>query len=233
MSDAAGPPDPAPSTAGVWCIVVAGGAGRRFGTAKQFEQLGGRTVVERAVAAARPAVEGVVVVVPAEHLGAVSAEALGADSVVAGGATRAGSVRAGLDAVPMQAEVVLVHDAARPLATTALFERVRDEVLAGSASVVPVVAVVDTIRRVDGGVVDRDELRAVQTPQGFDASTLRRAHERAGEATDDAGLVEALGVAPTLVEGERTNLKLTGPEDLTIAASLLAQVSCGGGDSQP
>jgi len=217
----------------VWCIVVAGGAGRRFGTAKQFEQLGGRTVVERAVAAARPAVEGVVVVVPAEHLGAVSAEALGADSVVAGGATRAGSVRAGLDAVPMQAEVVLVHDAARPLATTALFERVRDEVLAGSASVVPVVAVVDTIRRVDGGVVDRDELRAVQTPQGFDASTLRRAHERAGEATDDAGLVEALGVAPTLVEGERTNLKLTGPEDLTIAASLLAQVSCGGGDSQP
>src|SRR5690606_20284537 len=195
----------------VWGIVVAGGAGRRFGSAKQFARLGGGTVLERSLAAARGAVDAaavgvpaepvrepgvaglgadavvrgggtvlersraaargavdaVVVVVPAEHVGEPEVAGLGADAVVAGGATRADSVRAGLAAVPGDAEVVLVHDAARPLASTELFERVRDAVLGGAGAVVPVVPVVDTIRHVDGGVVDRDQLRAVQTPQGF------------------------------------------------------------------
>jgi len=209
----------------VWCIVVAGGAGRRFGSAKQFARLGGGTVLERSLAAARGAVDAVVVVVPAEHVAEPEVAGLGADAVVAGGATRADSVRAGLAAVPGDAEVVLVHDAARPLASTELFERVRDAVLGGAGAVVPVVPVVDTIRHVDGGVVDRDQLRVVQTPQGFDAALLRRAHAGGGDATDDAGLVEAIGAPVTMVEGESTNLKLTGPEDLAVAAALLGGVT--------
>ncbi|HKY15273.1 MAG TPA: 2-C-methyl-D-erythritol 4-phosphate cytidylyltransferase, partial [Microthrixaceae bacterium] len=101
-----------PSPRGVWVIVVAGGSGQRFGSAKQFAELGGRSVIERAVAGARPHAEGVVVVVPE----GASLTVPGADVVVVGGATRAGSVRAGLAAVPEEAAVVLVHDAARPLA---------------------------------------------------------------------------------------------------------------------
>jgi 2-C-methyl-D-erythritol 4-phosphate cytidylyltransferase len=205
---------------GVWCVVVAGGSGRRFGAAKQFEALGSSSVLQHAVAAARSSAEGVVVVLPGDAVDQAGAT-ISADAVVPGGDTRAGSVRAGLGAVPADAQVVLVHDAARPLASEALFARVRDAVRAGAEAVVPVVAVTDTIRRVGGGVVDRDELRAVQTPQGFRADVLRRVHADGGDATDDAGLVEAAGGAVVLVDGERANLKITEPEDLVVAAALL------------
>ena len=155
-----------------------------------------------------------------------------ADVVVAGGATRSASVRAGLAAVPDGAAVVLVHDAARPLATEALFERVVAAVRAGAAAAVPAVPVVDTIRRLDGGVVDRDLLRAVQTPQGFDAAVLRDVHRTEPDASDDAGLVEAAGGHVELVEGERENLKLTDPIDAVVAEALLAARSgfADGGD---
>ena len=230
--------DATPTAQGeVWCIVVAGGSGRRFGAAKQFEALGDSSVLQLAVSAASTTADGVVVVLPGDAIDQAGAT-ISADAVVPGGDTRAGSVRAGLAAVPDTAQVVLVHDAARPLATSELFERVRDAVRAGAEAVVPVVAVSDTIRRVGGGVVDRDELRAVQTPQGFRAEVLRRVHDRGGEATDDAGLVEAAGGRVVLVDGERTNLKITEPEDLAIAAALLgrpgsslASSGRGGGDS--
>lgn len=215
--------------ASVWCIVVAAGSGSRFGGAKQFEVLAGDRVVDRSVATAAACCDGVVVVLPP---GAATGDAPpGVDRAVAGGASRSASVRAGLEALPSEARVVLVHDAARPLAGEQLFRRVVDAVRAGAAAVVPVVDVIDTVRSVDGGVVDRTRLRAVQTPQGFDAATLRRAHAAGGDATDDAGLVEAIGAQVTLVDGERTNLKLTEPADLVVAEALLAERDRVGGDS--
>jgi 2-C-methyl-D-erythritol 4-phosphate cytidylyltransferase len=218
----------------VWCIVVAGGSGRRWGGAKQFEDLRGARVIDRSVASAASACDRVVAVVPADAAGAPVTEVPDADVVVVGGASRSASVRAGLDAVPTNAGIVLVHDAARPLASPALFARVIDAVRAGHVAVVPAVPVVDTIRQLDGGVVDRDRLRAVQTPQGFDAATLRRVHLGEPDASDDAGLVEAAGGVVELVEGERANLKLTDPVDRTMAEALLdaaAQLARSGADA--
>lgn len=222
----------------VWCVVVAGGSGRRYGGAKQFERLAGRRVIDHSVAAAASVCDGVVAVLPADALGGDDGAVPGASAVVAGGDTRAGSVRAGLSAVPDDAEVVLVHDAARPLASGELFARVVAAVRAGAVAVVPVVPLADTIREVldgDSRVVDRDRLRAVQTPQGFDAAALRAAHSAGGEATDDAGLVEAAGGAVTLVEGEVANRKITDPGDRLVAEAVLADraPSGGGGGDSP
>lgn len=213
----------ADGAAGVWCVVVAGGSGSRFGGAKQFRRIGGRRVLDLAVDAAREVCAGVVVVLPADALDGPDGDVAAADAVVAGGSTRSGSVRAGLAAVPADAEVVLVHDAARPLASAELFGRVVDAVRSGADAVVPAVAVVDTIRRpgADGATVDRDQLRAVQTPQGFRASALRDAHAGRAEATDDASLVQAAGGQVVLVEGERSNIKLTDPTDLVVAEALV------------
>jgi 2-C-methyl-D-erythritol 4-phosphate cytidylyltransferase len=134
---------------------------------------------------------------------------------VAGGASRSASVRAGLAAVPADAEVVVVHDAARPAARPALFESVVAAVLAGADAAIPGVPLVDTVKRVAGGVVvetlDRTALVAVQTPQAFRAAVLREAE---GEATDDAALVEAAGGRVVVVPGDPANLKVTEPADL-------------------
>ncbi len=223
--------DPAAPASDVWCIVVAGGSGRRWGGAKQFELLEGRRVIDRSVDAAREAGARVVAVVPADDEGAPVCDVPSADLVVVGGATRSESVRSGLAVVPAEATIMLVHDAARPLASEALFRRVIDAVRSGSEAVVPVVPVVDTIRSIYGGVVDRDSLRAVQTPQGFEASTLRRVHSDLPDASDDAGLVEAVGVSVALVVGERRNLKLTDPADRVIASAWLAADSDDAADS--
>lgn len=213
----------------VWAIVVAGGSGSRFGDCvpKQFLDLGGLRVIDWAVAAAGAACDGVVAVLPAAHLSATLPVGV---VPVAGGATRSESVRAGLSAVPDDAAVVVVHDAARPLADPALFERVVGAVRAGADGAVPGVPVPDTVKRVDsaGRVVetpDRGALRAVQTPQAFRADVLRRAHAGAGEATDDAALVEAAGGAVVVVDGDPSNLKITGPDDLVRAEILLARRS--------
>lgn len=202
----------------IWSIVVAAGSGQRYGAAKQFEPLAGARVVDHSLAVAARHSDGVVVVVPP---GEPVPDALRADVVVEGGATRSESVRRGLAAVPGDATIVLVHDAARPAATDALFRRVIDAVLGGAAVAVPAIEVADTIRHRDGGVVDRAELLAVQTPQGFDAAALRAAHANGGEATDDASLVEARGGTVVTVAGERTNIKITEPADLVVAAQTL------------
>lgn len=206
----------------MWCIVVAGGSGARWGGAKQFEDLGGIRVIDRAVCSAVAAGAQVVAVVPSSSSGEPVTSVPGATFVVTGGSSRSDSVRAGLSVVPPEASVVLVHDAARPLASVELFRRVTERVLSGADAVIPALAVVDTIRHVEGGVVDRDDLRAVQTPQGFDARALRRAHAREPDATDDASLVEAQGARVVLVEGERRNLKLTDPQDMIVALAWLA-----------
>ena len=199
----------------VWAIVVAAGRGSRFGGPKQFAELEGRRVVDWALVASRSVADGVVLVVPAAHL---DDEAPAADVVVAGGATRSESVRAGLGAVPAGADVVVVHDAARPFAAPALFEAVVACVRGGADAAIPGVAIGDTVKRVVGGRVlgtlDRDELVAVQTPQAFAADVLRRAHAAGGDATDDAALVEAAGGRVMVVPGDPANTKITLRTDL-------------------
>jgi 2-C-methyl-D-erythritol 4-phosphate cytidylyltransferase len=209
----------------VWAIVVAAGSGSRFGESvpKQFLDLGGRRLFDRAAAAAAAACDGVVAVVPAAFL---DTAVVTGGTAVAGGATRSASVRAGLAAVPEDADIIVVHDAARPLAGPDLFERVVAAVRAGADGAVPGVAVPDTIKRVDPGgrvveTLDRPPLRAIQTPQAFAAGVLRRAHAGGADATDDAALVEALGGTVVVVDGDPANLKITGPEDLRRAGALL------------
>jgi 2-C-methyl-D-erythritol 4-phosphate cytidylyltransferase len=195
--------------------VVAAGSGSRFGGQKQFEEIEGRRVVDWGLAASRTIADGVVLVVPADH---VEDGAAAADVVVVGGATRSASVRAGLEAVPDDAHMVVVHDAARPFAAPALFEAVVAAVEAGADAAVPGVPLADTVKRVVGGEVvetlDRDELVAVQTPQAFAADALRQAHAGAGEATDDAALVEATGGRVVVVPGDPANTKITLRTDL-------------------
>ena len=205
----------------VWTVIVAAGSGTRFGGAKQYLELAGARVVDRSVAAAAQVSDGVVVVVPGGDVKAESAR-LAASAVVAGGASRAASVRNGLEAVPDDAAIICVHDAARPLAGADVYERVVEEVRSGAAGAVPVMPVTDTIRRVDGGVVDRSTLQAVQTPQAFRAELLRAAHADAADATDDASLVEAAGYAVVAVEGHPRNIKITHPDDLAAAEAWLA-----------
>ena len=204
-----------------WAIVVAAGGGTRFGAAKQFAPLGGVSVLERAVATARDTCAGVVVVLAA----GAQWDASEGVRVVTGGATRSDSVRAGLAAVPDDAEIVVVHDAARPLASRQLFESVIDAVAGGADGAVPAIAVADTVKRVrDHRVVEtvpRDGLVAVQTPQAFRAAALRAAHRAGALGTDDAELVEANGGVVVVVEGERDNFKLTVAADLDLAQALL------------
>jgi len=204
---------------GVWTVVVAAGSGTRFGGPKQLEDLGGQTVLARSLATARDASQGVVVVLPAELLDAGAAT--GADAIVSGGATRSASVRSGLAAVPDAAEIVLVHDAARPLASLGLYDAVVAAVRGGADAALPGAPIHDTVRHRDGGVLDRDALVAVQTPQGFRAAALRAAHAPGGEATDDVALVEAAGGRVVVVPGDERNLKITHPSDLVVARALL------------
>lgn len=214
----------------MWSIVVAGGAGRRFGEPKQFSSLGGRPVFSWAVEACRAVSEGVVLVVPS---GSEPAGSFGADRVVPGGTTRADSVRRGLDAVPPEADVIVVHDAARPLAPSTLFNAILEELNQhGVAGAVPGLTPNDTIKMVDPSMnvtntLDRASLVAVQTPQAFWAEALRDAHARAQDAhdiaaTDDAMLVESSGGRVRVVAGHPDNIKITTPGDLATAERLLA-----------
>jgi 2-C-methyl-D-erythritol 4-phosphate cytidylyltransferase len=212
------PAEPADPTSPVWVIVVAAGSGSRFGGAKQYAPLAGRRVLDWSIDAARSVADGVVLVVPPEQ---AADEEPAVDAVVAGGDTRSESVRAGLGLVPEDAAVVLVHDGARPLASHALFRSVADAVVSGADAVVPVVPVVDTITDEHGVPVDRDGLRAVQTPQGFAATALRAVHRGRPDATDDGSLVVAAGGRLRHVHGERWNLKITEPDDLVVAEALL------------
>lgn len=210
----------------IWAIVVAGGDGLRFGAKKQFLDLKGINVLERSVRAARVAAEYVVAVIPRSDVNDKSRHG-GADLVVAGGADRAASVRAGLSVVPRSTAVIIVHDAARPLASDELFLSVVGALDEGIDGVVPGIAVTDTVKRVHNNRVletlDRAALIAVQTPQAFRAPALRLAHESGQSATDDAALVEANGGVVAVVAGESRNIKLTQPSDVDIALGYLIE----------
>ena len=216
----------------MWAIVLAAGSGRRFGGApKQYARLGGERVIDRSLAVARAAADHVVVVVPPGDEGEAAAlvESGAADAFVVGGAERSDSVRAALTVIDEDAAVIVVHDAARPLASAALHQAVVDAVHAGAEAVIPAVPVTDTIKRIDHDehgaayvveTPDRSRLVSVQTPQAFRASVLRAAHASGLDATDDAALVELLGARVVVVDGEATNLKITEPHDLEVAAVL-------------
>lgn len=225
-----------PADGPVWAVVVAAGAGRRYGSRpKQYEDLGGERVIDRSLATARAAADHVVVVLaPGDAAeGEALVESGAADVAVAGGAERADSVRAALAVIDADAAVIVVHDAARPLASAALHQAVVAAVHAGADAAIPGVPLSDTVKRVapgeQGGEVvvetlDRSALVAVQTPQAFRADLLRRAHAAGADATDDAALVEAVGGTVVVVPGEATNLKITGPQDLALATVLLDDV---------
>lgn len=220
-------------------IIVAGGSGSRAGGArpKQFRFLGGMPVLARTIntfAAALPGAE-IVAVLPEQHIGFwknLSARFDVAEhKIVAGGAERFHSVRNGLAALTSDPGLIAVQDGVRPLGSIAMIRRVA-EAAARHGAAVPVVEPVDSFRETDADeagnvashIVDRRFLRIVQTPQIFRADVLRRAYEAEyrAEFTDDASVVEAIGQAVCLAEGERENLKLTTPEDFTVAEALIA-----------
>ncbi|MEU6203951.1 2-C-methyl-D-erythritol 4-phosphate cytidylyltransferase [Micromonospora musae] len=215
-------------------LVPAAGAGVRLGPGrpKALRLLAGEPLLVHAVrrlAEAR-SVHTIVVAAPAAEVDAVREllAPVAPVSVVPGGAERQASVAAALAAVPAGPEIILVHDAARALTPPSLVEAVAAAVRAGRPAVIPVLPVVDTIKEVDAGevvlgTVDRSALRAVQTPQGFLRSVLTAAHAAAGDSlTDDAGLVEKLGVPVSCVSGSEYALKITRPFDLALAEHLLA-----------
>ncbi|MBL1077398.1 2-C-methyl-D-erythritol 4-phosphate cytidylyltransferase [Nocardia sp. 2] len=199
---------------------------------KAFVHVGGSPMLALAVQGLidSGSVDEVVVMVPAELVDETRALLPVTDlpvHVVPGGAERTDSVRAGLDAAP-DASYVLVHDAARALTPPELVTRVVDALRAGARAVVPALPVTDTIKSVDAagavtGTPDRSGLRAVQTPQGFDAQVLRAAYATGTQATDDAGLVELLGTTVHTVTGAAMAFKITTPLDLVLANTLVAQ----------
>ena len=209
--------------------MAAAGEGNRFGGAKQFSRLGNRCVIDWTVQRAARWSEGVVVVLPEARAAGADAwqlsdpdgDCAGQVVAVAGGVLRSDSVRRGLSRVPNDAEIVLVHDGARPLATDGVFERVIQAVRAGADAAIPVIDLTDTIRWRGGGTADRRKLAAVQTPQAFRADALRAAHAAGADATDDATLVEATGATVVTVDGDSRNLKITEPHDLVTAEALL------------
>jgi 2-C-methyl-D-erythritol 4-phosphate cytidylyltransferase/2-C-methyl-D-erythritol 2,4-cyclodiphosphate synthase len=230
----------------VAAIIVAGGRGARVGgpVPKQLISLGGRTVLQRSVAACdqHPAVAELVVVVPADLVEA-GASLVGPTQrpcrVVAGGARRQDSVRAGFGAVSPAADLILVHDAARPFVTADVIDRVIEAAQATGAAV-PAMAVADTVKRaaIDGDrrvvltTIPREELWLVQTPQGFRRDVLAQAvadGESTIDATDEARLVELAGGRVAIVNGDRRNVKITTGDDVTEAKRVYATTRVGTG----
>ncbi len=212
-------------------LILAAGSGTRFGGAlpKQFLPLAGVAILQRSVAAfaANPRIRRVVVVGDAaaiqQHCPAVAER-----RVVAGGATRQASARAGLEALAEDApDAVLIHDAARPLVPARVIESVCDALAEGAEAVIPALPVTDTLKAAHDGVVERTVPRAglhrVQTPQGFRFHAILHAHRTAGalDCTDDASVAEAAGLTVRLVAGAEENLKVTAREDLARAEALL------------
>ncbi len=222
-------------------LVPAAGRGERLGPGepKALREISGVPMLVYAVSALASArsIDLVVVAAPPRDVDSVAAM-LSQQSfsdkvtVVAGGDTRQESVARALIALPLDVDVVLVHDAARPLAPVELVSAVVSSVRAGNPAVVPGLAVTDTIKEVNDqgevvATIDRNSLRAIQTPQGFNRELLQRAHAQLDESqgifTDDAGLIEAMGVTVKVIEGHVEAMKITRPFDLAIAETIIAK----------
>ena len=220
----------------VWAVVVAAGSGERLGAdhPKAFVRFGDNPLIAASVAALddHPAIEGIVLVVPAgwEERATFMVDDIGAGKAsiaIPGGATRSDSVAAGVAEVPADAAIILVHDAARPLIPADLIDRVLGGFADGADGVIPALSIDDTVKRVDtaGRVVDtldRSELRTVQTPQAFLADVLRRAVAAPdrGTGTDCASLVERAGGTVATVLGDPRAMKITTRGDLERAEEL-------------
>lgn len=214
-------------------IIVAGGSGRRMGSAlpKQFLMLHNRPVLAHTIDRMHEALPAarIVVVLPEEHIplwrNLAARFDIARHEVTAGGSERFHSVANGLAALGDGVRLIAVHDGVRPLASKKLILRALLEAKKSGAAI-PVVAPADSYRIIDGETshpIDRSRLRIVQTPQVFDAALLREAYRQPFSAafTDDASVVEAAGHAVTLCEGERENIKITTPSDLDMAEAIL------------
>lgn len=217
-------------------VIPAAGLGTRLASGdgsaspKAVRMLAGATLLRRSAEALASKVDLLIVAGPPDHLDDVRRDLADLPcpvEVVGGGATRQQSVQRALAAVPTEVDLVLVHDAARPLVPGTTIERVLDALRAGAGVVVPVVPVADTLRGLDDSgssrPLDRSRVRAVQTPQGFRREVLVSAHAQAADddATDDAGLAERVGYAVTLVEGDPLAFKITRSLDLVLAEAVL------------
>jgi 2-C-methyl-D-erythritol 4-phosphate cytidylyltransferase len=204
-----------------WAIVLAGGGGTRFGGPKQYADLGGRTLLDRVTATAAGACDGLVVVLPDPDTAPPTP-----GTRVGGGRTRAASVRAGLAAAPAAAGILVVADAAHPLATGALYRRVIAAVEEGADAAVPGLPLTEAVATVDGsGHTGTTHAAAghvlVQTPHAFRAEILRRAHASGADAVEDSSLVAAFGAKVAVVPGDPRNLHVTTPEELALARRLV------------
>ena len=209
-------------------IIAGAGMGHRLGAdiPKALIQIDGITLIERAFAALSTVVDEIIITAPAGY--EVEFQKIVGESatVITGGVLRSDSVNLALKSLSTSIKHVLVHDAARALASADLATRVLTELRGGESAVVPVIHVVDTIKEIDrDGYVrntpDRTALKAVQTPQGFALDVLKRAHAASEDATDDAALVEALGIKVKTIAGEARAMKVTNPEDIAIAITHL------------
>jgi 2-C-methyl-D-erythritol 4-phosphate cytidylyltransferase/2-C-methyl-D-erythritol 2,4-cyclodiphosphate synthase len=213
-------------------LIPAAGSGERFGAPipKALVQLNGRTLIEHALLNLGPVATQIIVAAPAGYEDKFR-EILGdAVTVVTGGSTRTKSVKIALESIAQDIEYVLVHDAARPLASSELGKRIIEALATGDVAVIPALTVTDTIKEVDASnyvvsTPNRERLRAVQTPQGFARETLVKAHMQNIEATDDGALVEAMRGKVKLIDGENRALKITNPEDLATALKYLIPAS--------
>lgn len=213
-------------------VIVAGGSGTRMGAQcpKQFLPLAGKPILLRTVERVREALPeaAVVVVLPESYMDMWRPVCPAGTTCVAGGENRFQSVKRGLEAVPQECDVIAVHDGVRPLASVDMIRRVMTTARSSGAAV-PAVDVVDSLREVNGRgeshIVDRSRFRAVQTPQAFRSGLLRMAYDAEFDSrfTDDASVVEAAGNTVTLCEGERSNIKITTPEDLLAAEALITE----------
>ena len=227
----------------VGVVIPAAGMGHRLGgVRKPFLELAGVPVLQRTLAPflAHPRVGWIALALAPEELAAppvwlrrTAESSAPAMLLCAGGAERGDSVRAAIAAIPAEAAVLLVHDAARPLITAAVIDRTLDAVARGTGAVAAV-ALADTIKQVDDArrivaTPDRSRLWSVQTPQAFPAAMLRSAYARAAQdgvnATDDAALVERYGGTVIVVEGAPENFKITTPFDIRLAEALLVNGS--------
>ena len=211
----------------VWAIVLAGGGGNRFGGLKQFAELDGQTLLERVVQLAGKCGDGVVVVLPVAQ--ADDQRYQQADRIAIGGATRAESVRSGLAALPPEAEIVVITDAAHPLASIRLYEQVIAAVAGGADGALPGLPLTDAIKRLApdgtvGATTAAGGQVSAQMPMAFRLSALRSAHERITDAVEDSAMVTANGGQVVIVPGEPTNVHVTTPAELAIAVALLPLV---------
>ena len=209
-------------------IIAAAGAGNRLGAdlPKALVKLVDKTLVEHAVANLAPIAQLIIVTSPAGFVDEYKKILGDSVEVIEGGVLRSDSIRIALSHIPNQYEYVLVHDAARALASTTLGATVIAQLINGEQAVIPALDVIDTIKEIDSNnyvrnTLNRSSLRAVQTPQGFTRSVLARAHEASEDATDDAALVEALGIAVKVIPGEFRALKITTKSDLAAATQIL------------